>query len=287
VNRNPFRIRSAAVVLAVALLAWITACAAPRRIPLPAGGGAGPARSPESAVKACLSRAGSLRAGKAFARIRGTYRRDRFSARASVLMQKPGDLYLEVNGPFGRVGLKLWLVADTLTVLWPREKEFLSEPATPEAAEQLFGLGLHPEEIVSLFLGEGIPPGRFRPAEADAVSGGGTVRAVLRSEELNRRAVLLIDREPPRVLEGALQTPAETPLASFRYEYAGRSELPQRIELQSPAGDLRIRLTYEYFHREGRIRSSSFRVKLPGGVRRVERGDLRVEGPILFSSFKE
>jgi hypothetical protein len=240
-------------------------------------------------LKALVSRAGKRRAGKALARMSGAYGRNHFSALASVLFRKPGDLYLELTGPFGRIGLRLWLVEKTLTVLLPRGKKFLSEPATPEAAERLFGVGLYPEEILSLFLGEGIPLERYQPDGALPVGEGKAVRAVLYSGEFSREAVLVIDRAPARVLEGTLQARAQkTPLASFRYEYAGDSEFPRVIELRVPAESLRIRVTYKYFRiGQEKIRSGSFHVKIPKDLARVEGEQLSNDGPILFSLFKE
>jgi outer membrane lipoprotein-sorting protein len=244
----------------------------------------------EAALKSFASRIKANEGAEGFARLNGSFRnnKEKFSASAAILVKKPSLFYLELSGPFGRSGLKLAADGTNISAFFVQKKRFLSEPFSPELAEDLLGIRLYPEEIVSLLIGEGIPLEKYSPIETSALTEEKVFRIVCNSEQLKRKAVLLLDSESPRVLKGTFfDSDKEIPVASFQFTYKGSSVLPQGLEITSLGEQCRIRFRYRYLKFSNKIQSSSFQIRIPKSADRIERTEVSGSRPFLFLGNEE
>ena len=111
---------------------------------------------------------------------------DRVRFRGTVALVTPDRLYLDLSGPVGGVRAIMATRGSRVTLLLPRTRQFLDEPATPAIYKALLGAPLETRGLIELILSAdpaasapGAPPRRI-DLEADP---GGAARWLVVSRE--------------------------------------------------------------------------------------------------------
>jgi outer membrane lipoprotein-sorting protein len=217
------------------------------------------------------ARYGKLKSFKALAEMDYEGNGDRLHVAEAVVVERPDRLRIEMMSPFG-VALQIACDGRRLFAYHRGEKTFYGGGATADNLSRFTRLPLQARDVADLLVG--LPPGRERRGrsriEFEEPTDLWRVTAPLADSGLQ---ILWFDRErllPVRTEEVDRDGSRRylTRYADYR-EIAG-IDIPHEIELEIPAEDTKVRLTYSGIELNGKVSASLFRFQPPPGSRQVD-----------------
>jgi hypothetical protein len=199
-------------------------------------------------------------------RVGGNQGGERFSVKLAVVLQRPGQLYLEAMLPLGKAGPVVATAEGELRVLLTGEGRHLQSPADARSMRRLMGLAAWPQELIALLAGFGVPWDSYRMGASHQV-GPQRWLVELQSPGLDRRAAVLLSAAQPSILEGVISGTDGGELYRFRYQQqkqVGSWVFPSRIHVESGDLSLDARLAAER-RNAGRHPLKLFRPEPPPG----------------------
>ena len=198
------------------------------------------------------------------------------SVKASFnLLLEPGKrAYLEILGPGQQMTFAFALNTNQLTLLWAKEREYITEDATPQNLQAIAGFPVQPDDLLLLMAGYGL---NFPEWKADQPQKDGWI---LQRPPFSAR--LAMKNEISRITVSSATSP-EVRIEYSDYQRMNDRLVPRSIRMEAPASRTALKLQIDKFlPRDEPEAPDLFEVQLPPDAKKLTLREIYTGKPLIY-----
>lgn len=198
------------------------------------------------------------------------------SAKASFnLLLEPGkNAYLEILGPGQQMTYAFGLNVNQLTLLWAKDKQYITEEATPQNVQKIAGFPVQPDDLLLLIAGYGLNFPEWKAGEPQKDGW------ILQRAPFSAR--LAMKDQISRIVISSSTSP------EVRVEYSDYARMndrlvPRTIRMEVPARHTALKLQIDKFlPRDEPASADLFKVPLPPDAKKLSLREIFTGKPLIY-----